>query len=366
SRTERRILMAGGASAGLAAAFNAPLAGAVFAVEEIFRYLSPVLLLTIMVSTVSADFVSKLIFGLSPVFSFATPASIPLSDYWMLVVLGIVMGCAGALYNAVLLKTQALYRAQKWLPARMRPVVPFLLAGALGLIFPTVLGGGHAVLEHLRATTPMGMLGMILVVKFLFSMISFGSGAPGGIFFPLLILGATLGALAGNAATAYLGVDTALLNDFIVVAMAGLFSAIVRAPITGVILLLEMTGSFVNLLPLITVSLVAYVVADALKSKPIYDSLLENLLGHATEKPDCREKITVERIVQHGSQAAGRQVRELGFPKDCLLIAIRRDAEEIIPSGSTQIHPGDYLVFLLNRRDEADSRQRLDALTSAE
>jgi H+/Cl- antiporter ClcA len=366
SRTEKQILIAGGASAGLAAAFNAPLAGAMFAVEEIFKYISPLVLLVTMVSAIVADFVSKLVFGMAPVFSFQTSTAIPLNAYWLLLLMGIMLGGAGSLYNLVLVRTIALYKKPRWLRARWRPILPFLLAGVLALVFPAALGSGHAVVDVLKSSTGVYTLLAIFVVKFLFSMVSFGSGAPGGIFFPLLILGATIGAITGNVASAWLGVDPALFNNFVIVAMAGYFTAIVRAPITGVVLLLEMTGSFVNLLPLLVVSLIAYVVADLLKSKPIYDSLLENLVnGKAVAmKKESAGKITVEFIVQYGSPASGQAVKDLHFPKNCLLIAVRREGKDIIPSGDTVIQADDYLVFLLHLDDEAEYRDKLTYLTT--
>jgi H+/Cl- antiporter ClcA len=366
SRTEERILIAGGASAGLAAAFNAPLAGAMFAVEEIFKYISPLVLLVTMVSAVTADFVSKLVFGMAPVFSFPTTMAFPLNAYWLLLLMGIMLGGAGALYNLVLVKTIALYKRPRWLRAAWRPILPFLLAGVLAFFFPAALGSGHAVVEELHPATGVCTLLVLFAVKFLFSMISFGSGAPGGIFFPLLILGATIGAITGDIASAWLRIDPALFNNFVIVAMAGYFTAIVRAPITGVVLLLEMTGSFVNLLPLLVVSLVAYVTADLLKSKPVYDSLLENLVnGGALAGKKESGKITVEFIAQYGSKAAGQAVKDLHLPKDCLLIAARREGKDIIPSGSTVIQADDYLVFLLQLKDEAEYRKMLIQLTDA-
>lgn len=367
SRTEKRMLIAGGASAGLAAAFNAPLAGAMFAVEEIFKYISPLILLVTTASAIAADFVSKLVFGMAPVFAFATPQPVPLSAYWLLFLMGILLGGAGALYNLVLVKTIALYKKAAWLKDIFRPVIPFVLAGILAFVFPAALGGGHAVMEELVPSTPVYTLLLILVVKFAFSMLSFGSGAPGGIFFPLLILGATIGALTGKAA-AFLGIHPILFNDFVIIAMAGYFTAIVRAPLTGVVLLLEMTGSFVNLLPLLIVSLSAYVTADLLRSKPVYDSLLENLLAGRVEniRMNVPGKITLELPVHFDSPADGREVKSLGLPKECLLIALRREGTDIIPCGDTQIMAEDSLIFLLQEKDEEALRTRLRHLTENE
>jgi Trk K+ transport system NAD-binding subunit len=108
------------------------------------------------------------------------------------------------------------------------------------------------------------------------------------------------------------------------------------------------------------------VTADLLKSKPVYDSLLENLVNggvHAGKKESG--KITVEFIAQYGSKAAGQAVKDLHLPKDCLLIAARREGKDIIPSGSTVIQADDYLVFLLQLKDEAEYRKMLTQLTDA-
>ncbi len=368
SRTEKKILIASGAGAGLAAAFNAPLAGAMFAMEEIFKYLSPVVLLSTMAAAVASDFVSKIIFGNNPIFNFSVEGNIPLSGYWLLFILGAVLGAAGAFYNYILIKTQALYKKIKLLNAKARPIIPFILAGILGLIFPLALGSGHTMLGELQLSTNISFLLLILLIKFMFSMISFGSGAPGGIFFPLLILGATIGAIFGNVAVNYLGFDSNLFYNFVILAMAGYFTAIVRAPITGVILLIEMTGSFTHLLSLTIVSIVAYVVADLLKSNPIYESLLEVQISEKKieiDKHDESKKITIEMIVHYGSLAEKKLVKEIAIPKSCLLISIKRRGKDFIPRGDTQILAEDYLIFITSLNNEAKAREILTDITTS-
>ena len=368
SRTEKRILIASGASAGLAAAFNAPLAGAMFAMEEIFKYFSPIILLSTMASAITADFVSQIIFGMSPVLSFNLEGVILLNHYWLLFILGGILGSAGAFYNYILLLTQKLYKKIPLLNIKTRLIVPFMCAGIIGLYYPLALGSGSQIIEQLQVTSSLKFLLILLVIKFIFSMVSFGSGAPGGIFFPLLILGAIIGAIFGNIAINFLGVDPALFSNWIVLAMAGYFTAIVRAPITGILLLIEMTGSLNHLLPLAIVSLVAYVVADLLKSKPIYESMLEKIIKERkinTDRRDHSRKITVENIVQHGSEAENKEVRHLNIPNSCLLIAVRRHGHDIIPHGYTKIRGQDYLVLLTSISNEVEVREALDKITKA-
>ena len=386
SRNERRIYIASGASAGLAAAFNAPLAGVVFCLEEIYKYFSPIILLSTMISAVASDFISRLIFGNQSVFSFNITEKISLDKYWALIILGIMLGLFGALYNFLTIKAQAVSKKITALGGRLRIIIPLLLAGGLGLIFPVVLGGGHSIIELLESPSAVsaggtltvgafsanGQISMIVLlfavfaVKLLFSVISFSSGAPGGIFFPLLTIGAAFGAVFAKSFFIFTGMSESLYYSVIVVSMAGFFTAIVRAPITGIILLVEMTGSFEQLLPLTVVSLAAYVSADLAKSKPIYDSLLENMLegrGKGLAHGVSEEKITLERIVQIGSKADKRLVKELVFPKGCLLIAVKRGEGEIIPNGSTKLMAGDYLVCMCDLSAETRVRDEISLIT---
>lgn len=367
TRTEKKMLIASGASAGLAAAFNAPLAGVMFVLEEVFKYFSPIILLSTMVSAVVADFISKSVFGMNPVFSFDLQSTIPLSGYWLICLLGIALGIGGAIYNYILLQTQKLYKKLKCLNVKTKPIIPFMIAGIIGLLFPIVLGSGHSIIEELHLSTSLSLLILILIIKFLFSMISFGSGTPGGIFFPLLIMGATIGAIFGNIGVNFFGFEPNLFYNFVVLAMAGYFTAIVRAPITGSVLLIEMTGSFTHLLALTFVSLVAYVVADLLKSTPIYESLLENQISEKEiliDENNVESKTTVDLVVHYGSIVEEKLIKEIDFPKNCLLIAIKRGGKDFIPRGDTRILAEDHLIFITDLNSETKLREMLDKIAT--
>ena len=153
------------------------------------------------------------------------------------------------------------------------------------------------------------------------------------------------------------------VNNFIILAMAGYFAAVVRSPITGTILITEMTGTFSHLLSLAIVSIVAYIVADILGSKPIYESLLEKILHNQGEKISIgnkKNKALLEFAVCMGSDLDGKQIKEVKWPSRCLLVAVKRGEDEIIPKGDTVIFPGDYLIVLTNE----DRVSRInDALT---
>lgn len=137
-KTEEKYIMTCGASAGLAAAFHAPLAGMMFALEEIHKGFSVTLLVSVMTASVTADYISSYIIGLDPVFQFRLEHVLPQNYYWLLVVLGIVLGVFGALYNKGMLKAQELYK--KWLNETKRLVIAFMAVGVMAVLMPSVLG----------------------------------------------------------------------------------------------------------------------------------------------------------------------------------------------------------------------------------
>lgn len=267
-----------GASAGLAAAFNAPLAGMVFALEEVHKNFSPTVLLSALAASVAGDVVSKSLFGTMPVFNGWILTEFPLKHYLMLPVLGIILGICGWFYNKTLLGTQKLYKKINTKHTEFVMIIPFLFAGIAGLFMPDILGGGGRIISSLiNKEYAITYILILLLAKFIFSMISFGSGAPGGIFFPLLVLGGLVGTIFGYIAIEYFGVSEVFYLNFLFLGMVGMFTGIVRAPLTGIILIVEMSGSITQMLSLSVVALFAYLAAEFLGSKPIYDSLLDNI-----------------------------------------------------------------------------------------
>jgi hypothetical protein len=196
----------------------------------------------------------------------------------------------------------------------------------------------------------VGTMVVLLIVKFLYSALCFGSGAPGGIFFPMLILGSYLGAIFGTMIISGTSLDSAYLVNFITISMAGFFTAIVRAPITGILLIAEMTGTFEHFLSLAVVCIISYVVAHLLNSEPIYESLLGRILAKnglkETDEPD--HKVLRSFAVGTTSIAVNQKIMHIDWPEHCLIVTINRGREELIAKGSTVIHSGDVLVALID------------------
>lgn len=365
---EEKYLITSGAAAGLAAVFNAPLAGVMFVIEEMHKHFSPLILLPALCASLTADLISKSLFSLKPAFNFKNISSLPPKSYGYIVLLGVIVGTFGAFYNYSLLKTQNIYGKQKWLSVKFRPMIPFLFSGVLALTFPQVLGGGQVLIDMLiEGNFTIKMLLIVLCIKFIFSMLSYGSGVPGGIFFPVLVLGALTGAFYGNILVYFTGFDNHYINNFVILATAGYFTAVVRTPITAIILIAEITGSFSSMLPLGIVSLVAYIVADLLKSEPICQSLLYRLLKNkgTYEVPEySKNKVILEIPIWLDSVIDGKSIKEINLPNNCLLVCLQRGSKELIPHGSTVVQGGDYLSVLVDEGKAASTKEHLLEISS--
>lgn len=383
--TEERMLMSCGAGAGLAAAFGAPLAGVLFALEELHKNFSAEVLVSTMAASAVADYIAVNIIGLRPVFDFDVEHRIPLRLYWAVVLLGVILGILGVLYNKLLDKMQDFFDRfdSKFVSIGIMLMISFLMM----FIYPTVLGSGNDLVKVISdGKFTLIALAILLVAKLFFSTGSFGTGTPGGIFLPLLVIGAITGGLYSTFLSTAFGVEEYYIKGFVIIAMAGFFSAIVRAPITGVILITEMTGNFMTLLSLVAASLVAYVVADLLGGEPVYDQLMHrrqrkkvesgsgtldhDYLADVYSKSDKKyvkkrisireRKVVIDSSIHIGSMMDGHKVMELGLPEGSLIVSVMRDGKEIIPHGSTILNGGDDLEILCRLKDIAATEAVLD------
>lgn len=366
-RIEEKYLITCGSSAGLAAAFNAPLAGAIFALEELHKNFSPVVLTSAVAASLTADLVTQQFFGQKPIFDFSILPTLPIKYYFYLISLGVIIGILGVVFNWFLIRTLQIYSKLTWLPDQLKPAIPLLAGGILGFVLPEALGGGNNLINALgQVRYSLLMLVLLLVVKFLFTMVSYGSGVPGGIFLPMLVIGALAGDIYGNVVVQYLHMNPQYIGNFVVFAMAAYFTSVVKAPVTGSILIMEMTGSFSHLFALVTVSMTAYIVSDVLKSKPVYDILLERSLKRrkmAVDLPEDSNKCISEISVCVGSTLSGKRIKDIEWPPHCLLVGIRRGEAELIPRGDTRIYSGDCLIVLSDDSHVMQIRSTLYLIT---
>ncbi|MBU6136525.1 chloride channel protein [Clostridium tertium] len=363
---KKEFLITAGASAGLSAAFNSPLSGIIFALEEIHRNFSPLVLLPAMAAAISADFISKNFLGMEPALNFSEMNAIPLKYYWILIILGVFTGILGVLFSKGIYLFQDIYSKLKKVPQEVKVMIPFVITAIVGLIAPMLLGGGHElILELTEGGQSILFLIIIYILKFLLLLVCFGSGVPGGIFLPMLLLGAIIGDVFGVLSIELLGVNSSFIINFIALGMAGYFVSVVKAPVTGIVLIMEMTGSFSHLLSLSVVVIISFITSELLRNEPIYEVLLERLLkrvGVSKEENDNKKAI-LEFVVEMESIVEGKFISEVDWPKDCLLVSIKRGDKEIIPRGSVKLISGDYIVVLVNIDKRASVIEEINGLT---
>ena len=321
-RLEEKYLITSGAAAGLAAAFNAPLAGVVFVLEEIHKGFSPILLSCTLAAALTSDFISQYFFGQRPIFYFENLPTLPLNHYLYLIALGFVVGIFGLYFNYCLLKSLDFYNKLR-IAVQYRQIIPLIIAGIIGFFLPETLGGGQNLINTLGSSSlALSTLVVLVLVKFYLTMISYGSGAPGGLFIPLLVTGALAGNIFGIIVIDFFHVEAQYLHNFIILSMAAYLTAIVKAPISGAILITEMSGSFSHFLATSTVCLSAYLISDLFKSQPIYEVLLKRMLvkqGDTGYVGDNHNKAIIEIPICLGSGLDRKRVKILHGRKTVFL-----------------------------------------------
>ncbi|HEY5731387.1 MAG TPA: H(+)/Cl(-) exchange transporter ClcA [Anaerolineales bacterium] len=340
SGRERRTLIAAGAGAGLAAAFNAPLSGLVFVLEEVRRDFQPIVFGAAFIAAVIADIVARIGAGPFPVFSVPSYPNPLLPSLIVFTVLGIVAGVLGVVFNRGLLGTMNLYAR---IPKEYFLPTVALTGGIVGLVgwfSPLSIGSGHTLAESaLKGELLLSAIPLFFVVRFLLTTTSYSTGAPGGIFAPLLVLGALIGLAIGTIANMIMPAVAPIPAVFAVVGMAAYFTAIVRAPLTGIMLIVEMTGNYSLLLPLLVSCFCAYAVSEYMKDLPIYEALLERDLNSSGDAAILKAPTVVEYIIQDGAPFAGREIRSLGLPAGCILVRCSDGKREWVPKADTRLQP---------------------------
>ncbi|MFM1841911.1 MAG: hypothetical protein RLZZ490_647 [Cyanobacteriota bacterium] len=282
NQENKRVLIAVGAGAGLAAAFNAPLAGLVLIGEEMRpRFRQQTLgYHALLCGCVIATLILRIIHGQKAVVGLTQFKHVPLGSLWMFIPLGVFFGVMGYGFN------YCLFRVLEWvdqLPAIAVPWKGWMLGGMIGALslvdLPLTDGGDKAILWAFNSQAPSYLLSAVFLGRFALTLLCYGSGAIGGIFAPMLALASVSSVMIARH---FHQVFPALIPEPAVMAIAGmgaLVAATVRAPLTAILLTIEMTDNYFVILPLLVTCLVASVVAEALGGKPIYTVLLERTLA---------------------------------------------------------------------------------------
>ncbi|WP_228374342.1 chloride channel protein [Demequina rhizosphaerae] len=284
-----RMLVACGAAGGIAATFNAPIAGVFFAFELLLGTLAARSFGAIVISAVTASVIGRVFLGDEPFLVLPEFHVGHLGEYGLYVILGVLAALVGVTFTRVLYKIEdlcdAVWRGPEW----ARPAVGGLLLGLLLLALPQMYGVGYPVLEGaVMGRYAIGFLVILLVGKIIATSLTIGIGGSGGVFAPSLFLGAMLGAAFGQGADALLpGLDLDP-GAYAVVGMAAVFAGASRAPITAVLILFELSGEYTIILPLMLAVAVSTLLSGALSHDSIYTLKLRRRGIDISRRADTR------------------------------------------------------------------------------
>jgi CIC family chloride channel protein len=291
-----RVLLAAGAGAGLATAFNAPIAGAIFVLEELVRRFELRIAIAALGASASAISVSRAILGDGQDFHLAALVMPDLAIRPLFFVLGALAGIMAVIYNRVLLQTMATVNRLDRCPVEIRAALIGAGVGCVAWFLPDLVGGGDAITQRtLLGAGTLAMLPLVFLMRLALGSVSYSAGTPGGLFAPLLVLGAQFGLFFGLASQLAFPDLHVQPEGFAVVGMAALFTGIVRAPLTGIVLATEMTADVSMLLPMVGACAMAMLTPTLLKDPPIYDSLREQTVARERARLDRAAAAARER-----------------------------------------------------------------------
>ncbi len=278
-----RRLLPVGTAAGIAAAFNAPIAAVTFTIEEVVGNLDQTVLSGVVVAAAMAAIIERSVLGVHPIFAIPPEYGLDhISSLLLYAVLGLAAAGLAIAFTESLLRLRLWFRRFDRLPRWTHPSIGGLVTGALAVLALAgfgaegVAGGGYATLaEALAGKLAVTVLVPLCFLKIASTVFSYSSGGAGGIFAPALFIGSMAGGAIGALDMHLFGHSAESLGAFALVGMGAVFAGIIRAPITSVLIIVEMTGGYSLILPLMIANMLAYGIARHYRPTPIYEALLE-------------------------------------------------------------------------------------------
>ena len=269
-----KALLPVGAAAAIAAAFNTPLAAVLFALEEIVGDLHAPVLGSVVLASATSWMVLRLLLGNNPLFKVPQYQLVNPLEFGVYAVLGVAGGLVSVSFTKLLLGMRARFLRFPKKTVWFQPVAGGFLVGLMGLFVPQVLGVGYGYVgDVLNGRMALNLMVLLLVLKLITVTTSYASGNAGGIFGPALFIGAMLGGTVGTVAHHFLPAYTATAGAYALVGMGAVFAGIVRAPMTSVLMIFEMTQDYAVIVPLMIANLVSLFIASRLQPEPIYEAL---------------------------------------------------------------------------------------------
>lgn len=343
NKSQENILISSGAAAGLSAAFNAPLTGFVIILEEVHHRFSGILILSVFSASISASFFAFYLFGSQPALDFGGVSAFPLKYFLFLAGLGVLLAIGGWLFQKTLFVLLPKIFNALPIPRYLHGFIPFLILIPTGLFWEDMLGGGTSVIMSIASQpTPTLFLLAILIFRFVIFNIGYGSGIPAGVLVPSLVFGAIIGGIYGNMTVQITGLEDAFVRNFVIYAMGGFFTATTKAPLTGIVLMTELTGSVTQMMPISIVCLTAYIVADLFGLEPTDEITLDNKTHRLPTV--FQGKLThIDLFVEPNSHLDGSLMSQVHLPYNAKVVRVKRHSNEFMPHRDTVLLSGDEL-----------------------
>ena len=331
---ERKQLLAAGAGAGLAAAFAAPLAAATLVIESIERFDAPKTAITTILAGVVAGTIANMIFPL---------------QIKLFLLFAVIVSVFGKFYSLLMLYVKRLYPAIKQ-PEYIKLLGLLIMAYTISLTLTDLTGGGEQFLmeQALGGKESILWITGMMLLHMVFTVYSFSSGLPGGSFIPTLVTGGLLGKICALLLVQQGIIAPENISYVMLIGMAAFLVAVVRTPITAILLITEITGHFEVFYPSIVVGGLTYYFTELLEIKPFNVMFYEEMIKKPIFQEEKRLILDVE--VMAGSYFDGKLVDTLHLPNNCIIINIHRDRKDFPPAGQT-ILPGDQLTLEIDAQD---------------
>lgn len=348
---ERKQLLAAGAGAGLAAAFAAPLASSLLVIESIERFDAPKTAITTLLAGVVAGGVASWMF---PVNTYnQIEAVVPVLSFFgqmkLFLLLAAIVSVSGKIYSFVTLYSKKLYQSFKR-PVYIKMLYLLFVAYLISLTEVNLTGGGEPYLlgQAMHPDTQVWWLTGMMLLHFVFSALSFASGLPGGNFIPTLVTGGLLGQIVGLVLVRYGVIAEESVGYMMLVCMSAFLVAVVRTPLTAIVLITEITGHLNVFYPSIVVGGLTYYFTELLQIKPFNVALYEDMIHSPSFVEEKRYTLSVE--VMEGSYLDGKTVTELQLPEHCEIINVHRNRKNLTPDG-LKLQPGDQVQIEMDSQD---------------
>lgn len=367
-----RHVMTGGAGAGFAVATGAPLSGILFALEEIHKRFSPILVLTVSVSVLSATCTNHLLcsaFEMSPaLFSFAALPAFELSHIGYLLLLGALIALTVAIFDASILlfrRFTGLSKKSSIIPFKL--LVVFFITGILGFCLADGAYSGHHLIVHILEHDMTALLLLALfAVRLLMMLLITDSGATGGIFIPTLAIGALAAALIAKLLL-LLGMPAELSSTVILLGMCAFIGGTLRAPLTASVLFLELTGQFTGLFYVALVVFIVSCITELLNQTPFYDKALEEMVEvqhHGQEMKIAEFTATISS----NAFVVGKAVRDIMWPHASVIMSIVNSSNHQVQmdDGEQRLYPGDTVTIRAGYYDKEEILELLCGLAGTE